>query len=84
MYFSQWSSFINHFSSSCNTNNNKSVINFSAVWYSLKGVLVIEVFKYIVEPRFNMQRDWGNVLVKWRVRYIEHLYITNAWEMLHR
>ena len=45
---------------------------------------MIEVFKYIVEPRFNMQRDWGNVLVKWRVRYIEHLYITNAWEMLYR
>ena len=35
---------------------------------------MIEVFKYIVEHRFNMQRDWGNVLVKWRVCYIEHLY----------
>ena len=45
---------------------------------------MIEVFKYIVEPRLNMQRDWVNVLVKWRVRYIEHLYITNAREMFHR
>ena len=35
---------------------------------------MIEVFKYTVEPRFNMQRDWENVLVKWRVCYIEHLY----------
>ena len=23
---------------------------------------MIEVFKYIVEPRFNMQRDWGTPL----------------------
>ena len=32
----------------------------------------------IVEPRFNeVPRDWGNVFVVSRVRYIENLDITN-------
>ena len=30
-----------------------------------------------VEPRFNkVPRDWGNLFVKSRVRYIEHLHLT--------
>ena len=34
-----------------------------------------------MEPRFNeVQRDRGNLLVKSRVRYIEHLYLTNFRE----
>ena len=29
-----------------------------------------------VEPRFNeVPRDWGNLLVKSRVRYIQHLHL---------
>ena len=35
----------------------------------------------IVEPRFNeVKRDRGNLLVKSRVRYIEHLHLTNFRE----
>ena len=31
-----------------------------------------------VEPRFNeVAGDWSNLFVKWRVRYIEKLDITN-------
>ena len=31
-----------------------------------------------VEPRFNeVAGDWPNLFVKWRVRYIENLDITN-------
>ena len=34
-----------------------------------------------VEPQFNeVSRDWGNLLVKSRVRYIEHLHLTNFRE----
>ena len=34
-----------------------------------------------VEPRFSeVPRDWGNLLVKSRVRYIEHLHLTNFLE----
>ena len=34
-----------------------------------------------MEPPFNeVQRDRGNLLVKSRVRYIEHLHLTNFWE----
>ena len=34
-----------------------------------------------VEPRFNeVPRDWGNLHVKSRVRYIEHLHLTNFRE----
>ena len=34
-----------------------------------------------VEPRFNeVPRDRGNLLVKSRVRYIEHLHLTNFRE----
>ena len=33
-----------------------------------------------VEPRFNeVPRDWGNLFVISRVRYIENLVITNLW-----
>ena len=38
------------------------------------------VYRYLctVEPRFNeVLRDWGNLLVILRVRYIEHLDLTN-------
>ena len=34
-----------------------------------------------VEPRFNeVPRDWGNLFVISRVRYIENLHITNLWK----
>ena len=38
------------------------------------------VYRYLctVEPRFNeVLRDWGNLLVILRVRFIEHLDLTN-------
>ena len=34
-----------------------------------------------MEPRFNeVPRDWGNLFVKSKVRYIEHLHLTNFRE----
>ena len=38
-------------------------------------------FLCTVEPRFNeVPRDWGNLFIIWRVRYIENLDITNLWK----
>ena len=35
---------------------------------------------YRVEPQFNeVARDWPNLFIKWRVRYIENLDIMNLW-----
>ena len=28
-------------------------------------------------PDLTVPRDWGNLFVKWRVRYIEHSQLTN-------
>ena len=34
-----------------------------------------------MEPRFNeVQRDWGNLFIISRVRYIENHYIMNLWK----
>ena len=34
-----------------------------------------------MEPRFNeVPRDWGNLFVKSKVRYIEHFHLTNFRE----
>ena len=34
-----------------------------------------------MEPRFNeVPRDWGNLFVKSKVRYIEHFHLTNYRE----
>ena len=47
----------------------------------LKLVVANSAHACTVEPRFNeVPRDWGNLFVISRVRYIENLDITNLWE----
>ena len=54
-------------------------------WYIERGLLIASFFlkarlvNYTVEPRFNeVAGDRLNLFVKWRVRYIENLDITNV------
>ena len=50
-------------------------------WNSASGAFVYIWTESAMEPRFSeVPRDWGNLFLKSKVRYIEHFHLTNFRE----